>query len=186
MARAGFVLVGGKSSRMGKNKAFLQIRNGTLADSAAAAVLAAAGNVTLIGDPQTYAHLGYSVLPDTIADAGPLAGIHAALQAGTDWNLVVACDMPALRPRFLRALLDRAENVNSDCLLPEGPDGRLEPLCAVYHKRCLSHIHEALRRGVRKVTDGLTGLRVHRDPVAVSGIFQNLNTPRDLESFLND
>ena len=78
----------------------------------------------LIGDPRKYGHLGYPVLPDRRPGAGPLGGIESALSYTTaDWNLVLACDMPAISAEFLRGLLEAAERVNADALVPEGPSG---------------------------------------------------------------
>jgi molybdopterin-guanine dinucleotide biosynthesis protein A len=180
MSLAGFVLAGGRSSRMGRDKALLEVEGSLLVCRMAAAVAATAGSVTLIGDPAKYSHLGYPVCPDVYAGSGPLAGIHAALTAsGADWNLVVACDMPDVEPAFLRRLLDLAEQSGADCLLPAGESGRPEPLCGVYHRRTRPAIQRALESGVRKVLDGLAGLRVEVVPVGESGPFRNINTPRD-------
>ena len=188
MSRAGFVLVGGNSSRMGRNKAFLRIGEQSLLDCVARVVSRAAGSVVLVGDPAIYGHLGYTVVHDTMPGAGPLAGIHAALQYAADWNVVTACDMPALSRQLLESMLDMAETEKGDvwdCVLPEGPTARLEPLCAVYHTRCLEHVERALAMGVRKVTDGLTGLRIRRQRFADDRAFQNLNTPLELDRFVN-
>jgi molybdopterin-guanine dinucleotide biosynthesis protein A len=181
MSRAGFVLVGGKSSRMGRDKALLPFRGATLVEHVARAVAAAAaGSVTLVGNPEAYCHLIYPVIPDATIGAGPLAGIQAALASSdAEWNLIVACDMPAVSSGFLSDLMETAENSAADCLIPAGPSGLVEPLCAAYHRRCLPAITQALERGVRKVTDGLAGLNVRRWPVPESLWFQNLNTPRD-------
>lgn len=193
MGRAGFVLVGGNSSRMGTNKAFLKIGDRSLLDCAARVVRQAAGSVALVGDPATYRYLGYAIVPDTMPGAGPLAGIHAALQfaniqRAADWNLITACDMPALSSQVLESMLDLAEMEQGnlwDCVVPEGPTGRPEPLCAVYHRRCADHVGRALANGVRKVTDGLSGLRILRRRFADDRAFQNLNTPLELDRFVN-
>ncbi len=180
MSRAGFVLAGGESSRMGRDKALLPFRGGVLGGHVAAIVAAAAGSAILIGDPEKYGHLGYPVLPDRSPGAGPLGGIESALSyTSADWNLVLACDMPAIRAEFLRGLLDAAERLNADALLPESPSGRLEPLSAVYHRRCLAAIGRALSAGVRKVTDALARIEVARFPVDDCGCFENLNTPEE-------
>jgi len=174
------VLAGGKSSRMGRDKALLPFRGSALAGHVAATVAAAAGSVILIGDPQKYGHLGYAILPDRTPGSGPAGGIETALSyTAADWNLVLACDMPAIPPEFLRGLLDAAARRNADALLPAGPSGRLEPLCAVYHRRCRETLHRALEAGVRKITDALASLEVARFPVADAACFENLNTPEE-------
>jgi molybdopterin-guanine dinucleotide biosynthesis protein A len=165
---------------MGQDKALLPFRGGALASHVAATVAAAAGSVTLIGDPQKYGHLGFLVLPDGTVGAGPVGGIESALRhTAADWNVVLACDMPAIPADFLRGLLDTAERLNTDVLLPEDPSGRLEPLCAVYHRRCHDTLRRALEAGVRKVTDALAGLHVTRLAVEDGACFENLNTPEE-------
>src|SRR5439155_2404727 len=132
-ARAGFVLVGGNSSRMGQDKARLPLHGKTLVEHVAAAVAEAAGSVTLVGAPERYQSLGFPIVPDDRPGAGPLAGIHAALGASrADWNLIVACDMPVLSAPFLKSLLAAAESSGADCLIPSGPSGLPGPLCAVH------------------------------------------------------
>jgi molybdenum cofactor guanylyltransferase len=165
---------------MGADKALLPFRNGTLAGHVAAVVAAAAGSAVLIGDPIKYSHLGYPVAADLRPGCGPRAGIETALRrTSADWNLVVACDMPAIDTAFLRSLLEAAERLNPDVLAPAGPSGQLEPLSAVYHRRSLAHIRAALDRGVRKITGALEGLEVQRWNVEDGACFANLNTPEE-------
>jgi molybdopterin-guanine dinucleotide biosynthesis protein A len=165
---------------MGRDKALLPRAGLTLAQHIAGQVAAAAGSAALVGDPARYRGLGYPVVRDLTPGAGPLGGICSALRASAaEWNLVVACDMPALSAPFLETLLDAAARSGADCLLPAGPSGRPEPLCAVYHARCLPHLTAAFARGVRKLTDALDGLRVAAYPVADRAVFENCNTPGD-------
>src|ERR1700728_3371496 len=97
MNRAGWVLVGGRSRRMGANKALIEIGHQPLARRVAAEIGKLCGRVALVGDPGLYDGLGLPVIPDRFTGQGPLAGIEAALGNTTvEWNLVVACDMPAL------------------------------------------------------------------------------------------
>ena len=178
--RAGFVLVGGKSSRMGCDKALLPFHGEPLARHIAAVVATAAGSATFVGDPEIYGHLGYAVVRDRKPGLGPLSGIHAALSVSDrDWNLIVACDMPEITAPFLTNLLDLAEQRDADCLVPAGPSGRPEPLCAVYHRRSLAHIEAALEAGVFKVMHAFGGAKVSVCPVMDAALFQNCNTPRN-------
>jgi molybdopterin-guanine dinucleotide biosynthesis protein A len=171
---------------MGRDKALLELEGSRLICRVAEAVAAAAGSVALIGDPEKYAGLGYRVLPDIFPGYGPLAGIHAALDASAaDWNLIVACDMPEIEPGFLTELLETAERSGADCLLPAGEFGRPEPLCGVYTAGAADTIRRALESGVRKVLDGLAGLRVDIVPVGARGPFRNINTPGDWLNYTN-
>ncbi|MGC9971448.1 MAG: molybdenum cofactor guanylyltransferase [Bryobacteraceae bacterium] len=178
--RAGFVLVGGKSARMGRDKALLPYGDGTLAEHVAARVRAAAGCVALVGAPERYRALRYPLIADLDPGCGPLAGIQAALRASNArWNLIVACDMPALTPAFLLSLLERAEACPGACLAPVSRQGRPEPLCAAWSRDCLEAVDAALGRNVRKMTEALEAVRAVYWPVAEAAWFENLNTPRD-------
>src|SRR5437763_11917087 len=115
MQAAGFVLAGGNSSRMGRDKALLPGLFRYVVDDIADVVRAATGNVTLIGDPGKYHELGYRCLPDR--RLGPLSGLETALvSTDSNLNLVMGCDMPAVEVSHLRVLLSRAEASNSSCV----------------------------------------------------------------------
>ena len=167
---------------MGRDKALLDLGSGPLAGQVAALVARACGSATLVGDPALYGNLGFAAIPDNTPGLGPLSGIEAALAATTaEWNLIVACDMPSLNPAIFEALF--AEAAAGDCALPRHRDGRVEPLCAVYHRRCHPVIRAALASGVRKVTDGLRGLAVRYVQTDSGDPFTNLNTPQDVRKF---
>jgi len=178
---AGYVLVGGRSTRFGADKALAPWRGRPLAVWVAEQVRDAAGSATLVGDPERYQSLGLPTIPDAVTGFGPLAGVSAALNhSPACWTLVVGCDMPNLSSDFLVSLLRLAATAAADLLLPTGPDGLDQPLCAAYSTRCRQPIADAVRRGVHKMTDGFAGLDVRRFPVAQAGLFLNLNTPADL------
>jgi molybdopterin-guanine dinucleotide biosynthesis protein A len=90
--------------------------------------------------------------------------------------------MPGLKVDFLRLLLDAAERCDGDALVPRGPSGRLEPLCAVYHRRSHTGLDAAFARGVRQVASALEDLRCIPWPVPEASYFQNVNTPEEWTS----
>jgi len=174
---AGFVLTGGRSSRMGRDKALLPIDGSVLVERTAEVVRAAAGSVTLIGAPGRYAHLGLPVLPDLVPDGGPLCGLHTALKiTRADWNLVVACDMPGLTVAFLGDLLAAAQQLGGACLAPQTDSG-LHPLCAVYHRRSADAVEFAIQHKSFKMHDLLKSLGAVSWPVADASLLENVNTP---------
>ena len=185
---AGWVFVGGKSSRFGRDKALLPWRGQPLALHVAAAVRAAAGSVTLVGDPEKYGALGQPVVRDAVGEFGPLGGLLAVLEATkARWNLVVACDMPHLSKGFLRFLLARAEESNADVVLPIGEDDRPQPLCAVYCATARAAIQAAVERDEHKVTRAFEGLRVEKIPAPeyasfnrAGNLLANVNRPEDV------
>jgi molybdopterin-guanine dinucleotide biosynthesis protein A len=165
---------------MGRDKALLLFRGGALAERVARAVELAAGSATLVGHPLRYRHLGFPAIPDAYPGEGPLGGILTALRgASAEWNLVAACDMPGLSAEFLRRLLHAAERSGGDALLPAGPSGRPEPLCAVYHRRLLPALETAFARGARKATATLQELGAAVLPILEAEPFQNVNTPEE-------
>ncbi|MGH9657620.1 MAG: molybdenum cofactor guanylyltransferase, partial [Bryobacteraceae bacterium] len=157
-----------------------------LVEHVAAAVRAAAGSVVLIGSPDRYRHLGLPVLADLRPGSGPLGGIETALAStAAEWNLVLACDLPEAERAFLASLLEAATRSGADCLLPIGPTGLPEPLCAVYHRRCLPSITAALDAGRFKITDALAALQVARHEDPATPCFRNVNTPADWAVYKN-
>ena len=174
------ILCGGRSSRMGTDKAALPMDGGTLLERAAAfwtarpeigAVLAA------VGAPEHGLVLPADVTPvyDAFPGGGPMAGLHAAF-AGSDADAlyVSAVDMPFLTPEALPPMPkgDAAVYVRN---------GRPDPLFGVYRRSCLPALTAALERGQRKMSVLLDALRTeyHELPEGSSAVLENLNTRAD-------
>jgi molybdopterin-guanine dinucleotide biosynthesis protein A len=183
-----FILAGGVSSRMKRDKALLEVGGVPLLVRTARLLESVVGAPSVIGDPATYKSLAPPVIADDWPGAGPLGGIATALRASTaSWNLVVACDLPYLTAEFLRFLLARAVASTAEAVLPMNARGA-EPLCAMYHRRGEPAIRAALESGIRKVTDGLQNLRVETIPPAEwkafdseGLLFKNMNLPQDYQ-----
>jgi molybdopterin-guanine dinucleotide biosynthesis protein A len=194
---AGYVLAGGASSRMGRNKALLLFGGEPLVVHMARLVAATGIGVTVVGRPEEYEPFGVKAIADDEPGLGPLGGIATALaHSSRAWNLIVAVDLPRVTTEWLAALVDRALDCDAaDAVLPRSERG-LEPLCGVYHRRCLEPIRAALGRGVRKVTSGLAGppaCRVAEIPpgewnrfAAEGRLLENVNTPREYERAVAD
>jgi molybdenum cofactor guanylyltransferase len=185
---AAFILAGGESSRMGRDKALLELGGMPLILRTARLVEAAAGPPAVIGNPEAYEPLGLRLIADDWPGAGPLGGIATALRASdAPWSLVVACDLPYLTRDWLEYLIARALASQMDAVVPMNALGA-EPLCAIYHKRAEPAISSALERGTRKVTDGLKDVRI--EAIAPTEwkafdseglLFKNMNSPEDYE-----
>jgi molybdopterin-guanine dinucleotide biosynthesis protein A len=178
MQAAGYVLVGGNSSRMERDKAFLPGQFRYILDDVAESVRAAAGTVTLIGNPDRYREFQYHCLADLRPGLGPLSGLETALAStDADLNLVLACDMPALDVDHLRLLIRRAQTACGKCVATEDVTGRIHPLCAVYRRECLPVIQ--CRLDQKRLS--LMGLldEVGTEYVRVSSAIENLNTPEE-------
>jgi len=183
--RAAWILAGGRSSRLGTDKALLEIDGRAMAAQVAERVSKVCETVAIVGDPDRYSCLGLSVVPDSYPGQGPLAGIEAGLGATTaDLNLIVACDMPALDAGILEELFA----VGADCAIPQYSDGKSEPLCAVYRRRCHAPIRDALESGVRRVIDAhrlleAQGFAIRYVRVDQTDAFANLNTQVDVARY---
>lgn len=185
---AGYILAGGESSRMGRDKALLELGGVPLVVRTVRLVEAVAEMPIIVGAPERLGALGFNVVGDEWPGAGPLGGIATALHASAaPWNLVVACDLPYLTKAWLEDLIARALASAADAVLPMNERGA-EPLCAMYHRKCEPAIRAALERGTRKVTDGLAGLRVENiEPAKWKAfdsdglLFKNMNSPADYE-----
>ena len=162
---------------MGRDKALLPFHGGPLAGAVARAVREAAGAVVVVGRPEL---LDYPTIPDLYPGEGPLGGILTALaHSRAEWNLVVACDMPEVTSDFLSRLLDRAGDSGRAVLIPRGPSGRPEPLCAVYRASARGPLEREFARGVRKVMAAVAGLDAGFWETPEMTHFQNVNTPED-------
>jgi len=168
---------------MGQDKALLPYRGTTLVDHIARIVAEAAGSVALIGDTERLGPLGFKVFPDELPGYGPVSGIYTALKiTETDWSLILACDMPAVTADLLRELLLRAETAERDCVAAVGPYGQPEPLCAVYHRRCLPALTRSIRDKRLRMRDfvkeiGAVWVAVDKSAIA------NVNTPVEWAEF---
>ena len=180
--RAGFVLAGGRSSRMGRDKALLDLNGVTLLDQIASRVEIAAGNVTIIAPQGRYRDLRFPVIADAVEHCGPLGGVFTALSiTGASWNLIAACDMPSLTVEFLEDLFRAAEAGDVDAVVPETAGG-LDPLCAVYHRTCLEKAVWAIDHKIFKMHDFVSTLRLRRWAVPDAAPLENVNTPDQWES----
>jgi len=182
---AGFVLAGGQSRRLGRDKALLAYAGETLVQAVALEVLKAAGSVALLGDPTRYGHLGFPVVADVVSGCGPMSGLHAALLAAgeAEWILVVACDLPNVTADLLARLIGKA-GPGVQCVAAQGERG-LEPLCAVYHRNTLSEVELALREGRSRMRDLAARLDAIGIEVEARTVF-NVNTEEDWRLHLTE
>jgi molybdopterin-guanine dinucleotide biosynthesis protein A len=194
MARAltGFVLTGGKSSRMGTDKALLRLPDGaTLLEHAVAVLSSVASEVRIIGSREKYgATTATMIVEDIYPNRGPLGGIHAALlSSDTELNLVLAVDTPAVTPALLEYLVSQAEASDALVVVPD-IEGRLQPLCAVYRQDFNRLAQRSLEAGQNKVDrafDAASTLVLRQDELQAAGfsadLFRNLNTVEEWSNF---
>ena len=182
-----FVLAGGQSTRMGREKAMLELGGSTLLERALQLALTVAAEAMVVGSRGEFERYG-RLLEDVYPGQGPLGGIHAALWASpTDLNLILAVDTPFLEARFLEFLVAQARESGAVVTLPRTADG-FHPLAAVYRRSFRETAEQALAEGRNKIdalfaqveTRVLEEEELRRFAFAPA-IFENLNTPEELE-----
>jgi molybdopterin-guanine dinucleotide biosynthesis protein A len=149
-AATGAVMAGGRSSRLGRDKALLTINGETLLVRAVRTLHSVTAEQIVVGPPDRATQAGgVRAVPDEYPGSGPLGGIYSALRAAShEYLLVVACDMPFLNPALLAHLLTLAPA--HDVVLPR-LQGRGEQLHAVYRRTCLDPIRRQIERGDYKI-----------------------------------
>jgi molybdenum cofactor guanylyltransferase len=179
------VLAGGKSTRMGSDKAFSELGGRTLLARTLDLAASIGSPVKIVGEPTKFARFG-SVVEDIYHEHGPLGGIQAALAStATELNLILAVDLPFLRPEFLQYLISRARESSAVVTVPRALGG-LQPLCAVYRREFSQISERSLRAGKNKIDSLFTELetlmideREIRNAGFSEEIFRNVNTPDD-------
>jgi len=182
----GFILLGGNRSRYGSNKAFVEIEGVRLVDRVARVMKSIFHRIVLLTNtPEEYAYLQTPMVEDLIKGFGPMGGIYTGLMTLSDEvGFFVACDMPFLSESLIRHMVDVRDDF--DVVVPR-MDWMLEPLHALYSKKCLPVIRETIRQDQHQILKCFAELRVRYvdedelrlwDPELRS--FFNINKPQDL------
>lgn len=182
-----FVLAGGKSSRMGADKALLELAGQTLLQHTLELARAVSEDVRIVGAHEKFGEFA-PVVEDKYSNRGPLGGIHAALAStSSEFNLVVAVDLPFLEKRFLQHLVTEALASDAVVTLARAAGG-LQPLCAVYRRDFAVLAEQALAAGRNKIDTlfAKTSVRImEEDELArfafSPAMFDNLNTQEEWE-----
>lgn len=186
-----FILTGGKSERMGQDKALLRLPSGiTLIEHALGIASAIAGQVGIVGPRERYAAYAWAgeFVQDIFPERGPLGGIHAALNmTTTEWNVILAVDLPSVTTEVLRWMLNMARQSGAEVTIPD-TGGRVHPLCGIYRKGFRAAAEKALEQGKNKVATCFDpkSLRILSEgEVRTAGfdpsIFINVNTPEEFQ-----
>jgi molybdopterin-guanine dinucleotide biosynthesis protein A len=181
------IQAGGKSKRMGRDKALLELGGKPLIEHVLAQIAGLGSEILITTNrPEGFMHLGERLVPDTNPDAGALNGLYTALTAAQEaYVLVLACDMPFIRRPLLEHILSLAHH--ADVIVPQ-VQGYYEPLQALYHRQnCLPAVEAALAEGEQRVVSFFPRVKIHPireeivaklDPQGLS--FYNINNPQDL------
>lgn len=183
------ILAGGKSTRMGRDKAFVEFQGRTLLAHSLDLAHTLSSNVCIVGDREKFAPFA-SVVEDELPNHGPLGGIHAALRASnTDLNLMFAVDMPFVTDLLLQYLIAQALGAPTAMAVVPRWNGGWQPLCAVYRRNFAVAADHALRAGRNRIDllfDAASTRIIEKDELESAGfssnVFRNLNTPEDMHA----
>jgi phospholipid/cholesterol/gamma-HCH transport system ATP-binding protein len=182
-----FILAGGKSTRMGADKAFVMLDGQTLLARALELAHSVTTDVRVVGDPARFSSFA-PVVEDVFPDCGPLSGIHAALRASaTDLNVILAVDTPFVSPALLRYLITRSKNSPAATVTLVRTNEGSQPLCAVYRRAFADTAEQALHAGRYKIDPLFTTTQTQmiaeselRNAGFSLSMFRNLNTPEEV------
>lgn len=180
------ILAGGTSSRMGRDKAFIQVEGIRLLDYVYGTCQELFSEIIIVtNQPHQFIEYRIPVVTDEIPGSGSLGGLYTGLKrASNDYSFCVGCDMPFLKPELIAYLIGK--RLQSDVVIPRTRAG-FEPLHAIYSKRCITPIKMLLERGEFQILKLLSEVQVayceeeeirRIDPALIS--FMNVNTQQDL------
>jgi molybdopterin-guanine dinucleotide biosynthesis protein A len=181
----GIILSGGKNTRMGYNKAFLRVDGERLIDRSVRIYRGIFSEIILVtNEPGLYLDRNVTIVKDLMAHKGPLMGIYTGLfYASSSHIFLAACDMPSLNSEFIKYMI--AHTGDADIVVPASAGG-LEPLHAVYSKKCMGPIRRLLDAGRLKVTgfykemkQKVIGEEVQKLFNSDGRMFANINTPQE-------
>jgi molybdopterin-guanine dinucleotide biosynthesis protein A len=185
---SGILLAGGKSRRMGgMNKALLEVGGRRIIERAALVLRELFSELVLItNSPEDFEFLGLPMFGDKVPGAGSLGGLYTGLSVTeADYGFLAACDMPFLLQDPIRHLVNSIDD--HDVVIPR-LQGYLEPLHAIYSRRCLPFIEALLVQDNLRIIDFLDQVDVLEIPDDDFKCYDpsfrfilNLNTPEDLQ-----
>lgn len=181
----GIILAGGGNTRMGQNKAFLRVGGERLIDRTVRIFQELFREVIIVtASPLDYIDQEAAIATDILPERGALGGLYTGLfYAGEEHSFVAACDIPFLNRSFIEYMASKATGY--DIVIPAPADG-LQPLHAVYARRCLPAIRSLLDRNRLQIKEFYPGRRILKiapeilrcfDPEGL--MFLNVNTPED-------
>jgi molybdenum cofactor guanylyltransferase len=182
------ILAGGKSSRMGEDKALIPIQGVPMLQRVYQAAASIADPVYIVTSwPERYQYLlptsCHFIQEMPLSQEGPLVGFAQALaQVQTDWVLLLACDLPRLRVEVLEEWVAGLDEVDYEAIayLAQHSKG-WEPLCGFYRRRCLPELMEYINKGGRSFQNWLKEQRVQVFPLSEPQMLFNCNTKEDLD-----
>jgi molybdenum cofactor guanylyltransferase len=178
----GILLCGGKSQRMGTDKALLKLNRQPMLLYPLKILQQWCNEILISSNNDQLNFLGYPVIADEIKDIGPMGGLYSCIKQSTNpYSLLLACDMPLITGELLEKMIP--QNERYDVIAPMA-NGRAEPLYALYHKHIIKKIEQHIFSNTFALQKLLSDLNVHyvKASADINELF-NANTPHELEVY---
>jgi molybdopterin-guanine dinucleotide biosynthesis protein A len=183
-----YILAGGKSSRMGRDKGLMPFKGKPLIQYVIEQLMPAVKSIVLVANNQEYKDFGLEVIGDYIKDIGPAGGIYTALRhTDASCNFIVGCDMPFVTTAAVEFIIQ--SSVQSQITLPVYHQ-TIEPLFGIYTKECSTKWHELVQQNIVKLNDMITYFKLQKlnmdnNELFSANLFRNINTQHDFANALN-
>jgi len=184
----GYILAGGKSSRMGTDKGLLLFEGKAMIQYVIEQMQAVFSKLVLVSNNPEYEKFGLEVIPDLIKDSGPAGGIYTALKhSKAKLNFIVSCDMPFITKEAIAFII---ENTNESQIVLLENQGKIEPLFGIYSKDCENIWLELIQQNTIKLQKMVSHFNLKTIPVENNEIFKksffnNINTKEDFDNASN-
>lgn len=178
----GYILAGGKSSRMGTDKGLMLYQGKEIIKYSMEQLQPIVEKVVIVSNNKEYEKLGVEVIPDLIKDIGPAGGIYSALDhSNENLNFILSCDMPFITKEAINFMI---QNKGTSQITLPCHQGHLEPLFGVYSKTCLVQWLTLINQGYFKIKDlasnfDLRTINIDDNELFHPTFFTNINTKED-------
>lgn len=179
------ILAGGKSSRMGRDKANLEIKDQTFIKKLTKELDFFEEKMIARGANESFDGIDWNIIPDLYEGCGPIGGLHAALKHCKSEALVcLPCDLPLLETSFVQWMVSHLKD-GYDAIICRSLGGRTHPLCGIYRKTAVEILEAQIAGGDYRMMYALEKMKVKyvvADSESKEAQLWNVNTPKDYES----
>ncbi len=185
----GYILAGGKSSRMGTDKGFLVLNGKAIVQHVIEQIQPALDKVIIVSDNPHYQKFGLEIIGDLIKNIGPAGGIYSALNhASSNQIFIVSCDVPFINSAAVNFMIEASKQ--SQITLPQH-ENKIEPLFGIYSKQCLPQWKKNIQQGIIKLQSlvsqfDLLKVNVDNNTLFDKSFFSNINTKTDFENAIHE
>lgn len=180
------ILAGGRSSRMGTDKAYLTWNGEMFIERITNELDFFEEKMIAHGNCREITETIWPVIEDIYPNRGPIGGLHAALTAcNSDALFCVTCDVPLVQRSLVSFLYEHLDET-SDAIIPIAEDGKYHPLCAIYRKKTSSAFLKQIEAGNYRIMSAFEHMKVKYVPLNAqySGQLYNVNTPKEYSQLL--